>query len=332
MSTRTAAEKERFKQLEANVPIVIRAAHAKSVRELDLTLLPIETTFTVCVFDTIRGLGTTSIVAESNKMKVSDALDVKTNVGTLRQINHRNTIYSPTHGVLTLRMGLVYKGSARNKVRFDMKADGRSLPLTRVVFETAQLLKDGAKTRNTVFEKLENYAENFPFIGQHTLEFPATYFNRGEVTFLGLPAGTKVPLKNGGMFEVAHRRITSLTGHKIDGVLVMVALDASAKKLADKMGWPARGSHMVGASALPLYEVPPVLWTQQRNGADFDIRNIRVPYLCPLAADFPAVFKGYESTAAHILATVAAPARASGLVWRDDPEALAASLDDFLFG
>lgn len=321
MSKRTAAESVRSKQLTV-VDHAMRRAYASSLKSLDLTLLPVETKFQLCTLTTGSMPDTFDVVSEHDE--VSRLLGLRAARGTLRQVSHR--MYTgPSGKHLELRVSMIASGrpSARfNKRHFSVTPSGFSIGLFEALTAAHRSMSDG-ELHDLTMKHIASNPEDYFFIGRHTIQFPSSYFDRENVSFLGLPEGTIVPLKNGGLFSVV-QRINVLTDkdNNVTGELVLRPLDSKAQQLVDKMRWR---SHTAGA-----FVAPANLYNKQRDGWGFDTANIKIPHVCPLNTMLPKIFKE-PSVVAHRIGTAAAPP-ASGLVWHSDRESLAASLDDFLFG
>ena len=290
-----------------------------NLTKLDLSCLPIETKFRVgfLELDHTKTLVANDDVGETMMFMAG----LRSPSGTLRQVKYYDAGTSRGHprAVAEVKLGV------QQKHRPILRLDGTNSNL----WMRARDIGSGSAGFDVMAEK-ENAASitRGVFIPQHTIHFPATFYGRGNVSFLGLPRGTIVPLKNGGVFEVSCRTNvivesdSSATGH-----LHLVPKDDKAEKLAQKMGWGSQ--HLLGVTG---YLVPPNLYTGGRNGNSFETESIRIPYRDP-TEDCRAII--LDEVLMKYPANLDMAHRVNGgqrTTWADSPEQLAASLDDFLFG
>lgn len=317
-ATRTDAEKSRSVQLaKMTVRPMVTASSSNLVR-LDLSCLPIETRFRAAFLED-----------DGKQLQLNDdlgetlmALAIPSIEGTLRQTKWETVRYTDG-GDETI--GMTVRFGPRSEHRFTFTHDGVPYALwrnARKVMRHSSIDCEGER-RDVVSTTGRRIV-----IPQHLLRFPATFYGRADVSFLGLPKGTTLPLKNGGMFEVNCRtNVVVESDGAVSGHLHLIAKDDKASKLAELLGWGKQT--LLGVDG---FLAPPNLYTSLSSGRSFDTAGIRLPWRNPLEdmlAIYPAgVGRKYPDSES----SVAAFGRAMKGKWAGSPEELAAGLDDFLFG
>lgn len=316
-ATRTAAEAARSKCLADRAGMRKAYTHTiANLYKLDLTCLPVETYFKLAVID----VSTPPPTIEEDMGMVAAELEIRTSDGTLRQLVYdRATV---TSGLSAYAKMLDDKGKKRS---FTVSFDGTNAMMReRYDSYNGKPTFDHTNFRTDLTRRPYERA----FIPQHTLRFPATFHGRADVSFLGLPTGTILPLKNGGKFEVICRtNVTVEADGSANGHLFAKPLDDKAEKLATLMGY---GMEKIGG--VVGYLIPPNLYTDKSNGRSFDTANIRLPYADPTVG-MPNFFEhGIAHSVDMESGVVVRIPRTAGSEWATSSEELAEQLDDFLFG
>ncbi len=324
-ASRTGAELSRSTQLIASAEMVAArkdwTANKITLTRLDLSCLPIETTFKLAMLEENK-YG--EVVMNTNATEISAAHKLLATSGTLRQVAwKRHGCEARSWLGLEINMPRV---STTRKMAVQVRADGGSGALNALVLEFASHNTiDFRKAKETLLED----GSRTIFIPQHTLKFPAVYHDRTNVSFLGLPKGTIVPLKNGGRFVVNCRANVSVeTDGSASGHLHLIPLDGKAATLAKQMGYSE-----VSLMGKTGFLVGQNLYTGLTSGRSFDTENITLPYLCPME-HYDSVFPFKVDTKHGVEGdqmAVRAPLKSSA-VWAGTKEQLAEELDDFLFG
>lgn len=266
---RTANEEARRLRL-AKIREAVRKDQLKGIQAIDYSLLPVETKVSLCVaeYDPAEEV----MLINDDPVECAAALNIKTNQLTLRQANFGvyKGVASRTE-IVAMEMKATFHGSSRSYKSITLDALGRSLYVAKT---SAELAPTQSQTDHRLGEHINQNRERYGFIPQHMTKFPATYFGREQVSFLGLPRDTIVPLKNGGEFKVVHRNVNALLpSGEVTGTLTMAALDDKAKRLAALMAW--------NVDVMNNYIVPANLYTERTGGNNFDIAAIRIPYRDP---------------------------------------------------
>lgn len=324
-ASRTGAELSRSTQLIASDQVRAArkdwTANTITLTRLDLSCLPIETTFKLAMLEENK-YG--EVVMNTNAAEIAATHKLSATSGTLRQVAWKRHGFK-TRSWLGLEINMPMTNTTR-KMTVQVRADGGSGALNALAMEFASHNTiDFRKAKETLLEDCSKTI----FIPQHTLKFPAVYHDRTNVSFLGLPKGTVIPLKNGGRFEVNCRANVSVeldgaaTGH-----LHLLALDGKATTLAKQMGYSE-----VTMMGKPGFLVGQNLYTGLTSGRSFDTENITVPYVCPME-HYDAVFPFKVDTKHGVEGdqmAVRVPLKSSA-TWAETKEQLAEELDDFLFG
>lgn len=337
--SRTVAERAR----EDNLRRVDNSLFQKFIderdTELNLSMLPTETSMRMCMLKSkVNVDGSRELYVTDDVDEVSSGLGVKTNEFTLRQVQYaamapknknRFVLFQEEAGV-NVKLSLDRRRQA--KQAWPLFLDGESC-----VFVADTLSSMAAKygnpftsipqgAMNAFLDEIDRLSSSNAFAGQHTIRFPEKFQGRDEVSFLGLPAGTKVPTKSGGMFEVVKRVGVHLPNNNVArGMLAMKAMNKEAANIVAKEGW-----HVKVIDGNPCALVPDYLRTQSQRH-QFIVKDIEVPYKDPTER-WRAFFDRHPAGLITTMGVKVDASRSAKMIFYDDKEALSEALDDFLFG
>lgn len=311
---------------------------ANNPEELDLTLLPTETSMKLCVTEYDAFSNTMSVVDDT---RVVDALSMGQasylgNTVTLRQAKFVEV--KPSNSNVTtftrepaVELNLPIKGSSR-KQKILMFNNGMSVHVLASVVENAlTALQSGTYNAQKYMENIneDGVRNRMAFLGQHTIKFPPQFKGRDQVTFLGLPKGTIIPASNGGIFEVERRMNIEINANnnQVTGMLALKMNNHEAVVMAQKFGW-----QMTVIEGRACAMVPSNLLTGNTRHR-FLLEGVRVPYKDVFARyDAFLNFGRVELDGSFGLTGGAMNTPAGKMVYHSSQDALADELDKFFFG
>ncbi len=309
---RTVAQKAMCDTINRLSASVIAEA-STNVCQMNLMMLPVETTIDLGLYE-VAG----DVLVNTDFAEVAIALDTKMASFSLRQARFVHSDKKNGGKQVGLTVGMAKQKSVRQKRAIALQPNGWPDAI-------AWVIRYGDSTSNLTV--LQKHQHQLPFAEPSTLSFPTSFKGREHVSFLGLPKGTIVPLKNGSTFEVQCRANVNYENNgTFTGHLVMRAMDDIAKSLGTSMGW--------SKNVDDDYFVSPNLLTGRRSGNEFDVSKIRVPFsphMHPTHLVQNNGMAGVETRLKHAAAVVAALGAIGAGRWAESPEALAAAMEDFLF-
>lgn len=331
---RTVQERDKARVLSGIDADLLKRTQVMQIGSLDLSLLPTETIARMCHLDIrTNHLGEAEVFVNESPDKFKIPLNVKTNEITLRQVNFvkitpkdKNkvtvidqllgaSVRMPTRGGQSVKYPLAMDGSSVHmlttevqKALDNMNANGQSTP-------------DRVQILDSTLAKQIAYA----FIPQHTITFPKVFKERESVSFLGLPAGTKLFTANGGEFEVVCRQNVSLDAHNnATGHLALSAKNARAGDLVIKEGW---GTVII--NNIPCCLVSSNLMTSSTR-TKFVMDKTVLPYVNPLSLGMFGYY--YKTRVLRDSSTVVVHAPGTGMAFVVDTDSIGNDLDKFMFG
>lgn len=334
---RTVAETDKEYKISTRLPVgFMRDMLAKDEEGLNLAFLPTETSMRVCLMG-VNADG--DVIVTDGDDIVSKEFGIKGNEVTLRQIvtfsygfaDCGNAVYKQfdlgTKGLVHIGLS---REHGRGRKNICLLLDGRSLEfyqnhlsahLKSAVIKGVSVVAMTKEARDLLDYKTHSA---IAFLGQHTIRFPDVYKGREEVSFLGLPKGTKLFTKDGGEFEVLKRDAYHCPDNGLArGCLLLRCLNDEASEVASYEGWNVKVAPGHGGAVL----VPDTLLTK-RKSSSFVMSRTQVPYRCPLEG--VEVLFGQGSVLVSDMGV--AVGKGSGGKYFNNTEDLVENLENFLFG